>query len=112
MSQGKNPLVVQVAQSFVSAAKKLIISTKIIHIGEPQILAYKGSNTFEEAIKIKGISKMHMMEVHGEKTSLWQNCAFHTNSKPTDIVLNNGEDREIEDESIDASMLPTIPSIR
>ena len=97
MRQVKNHPVVQDAQSFASAAKKLISSTKIILIGELQILAYKDSNPFEVAIEVKGISKMHMMEVDGEKTSLWQNCAFHANSKPAGIVLNKGEDMEVED---------------
>ena len=69
MSQGKNHIIVQDTQSFASAAKKLISSTKIIHIGEPQILAYKESNPFKGAIEVKGISKMHMMGVDEEKTS-------------------------------------------
>ena len=91
---------------FASAAKKLINSTNIIHIVEPQIFAYKDRNPIE-GIEVKEISKMHMMEVDGENTPLWQNCAFHTNSKPVDIVLNKGEDMEIENESIDESTVTT-----
>ena len=102
MSQGKNRLVVQDAQSFASAAKKLIVN-----IGEPQILAYKDSSPFEGAIEVKGVSRIHMMEVDGGKTYLWQNCAFHTNSKPADIVLNKRKDMEVEDESIDESIVTT-----
>ena len=45
-----------------------------------------------------------MMEIDGEKTSFQQNCAFHTNSKPADIVLHKGEVLEVEDESIDQSI--------
>ena len=105
-SQEKNYLSLQDA-SFGSAAKKLISSTKIIHIGQPQIFAYKDSNPFEGTIKVKGISKMHMMEVDGEKTFLWQSCAFHTNSKLVDIVLNKREDIEVKDESIDESIVTT-----
>ena len=44
------------------------------------------------------------MEIDGEKTSLQQNCAFHTNYKPADIVLHKGEVLEVEDESIDQSI--------
>ena len=62
-----------------------------MHIGEEKIVASKDSNTFESAIEVKGTLKMHMIEVDGEKALLWQNCAFHTNSKPADIVLNKGE---------------------
>ena len=75
MSQGKNCLTVQDAESFASAAKKLVSSTKTIHIGESEIVTYKDRNSFEGAIEVKGISKMHVMEV-GEKTSLWKNCAL------------------------------------
>ena len=67
MNQGKNCLIVQDAESFASAAKKLISSTKIIHIGEPEIVTYKDRNPFEGAIKVKGISKMQVMKVDGEK---------------------------------------------
>ena len=80
MSQGKNRLNVQDAESFASAARKLISSTKMIHIGEPEIVSYKDRNPFEGAIEGKGISKMHVMIVHGEKTSLWKNCALKANS--------------------------------
>ena len=80
MSQGKNHLIVQDTESFASAAKKLISSTKIIHIGEPEIVTYKDRNPFEGGIEVKGISKMHVMEVDGEKTSLWKNCALKANS--------------------------------
>ena len=73
MSQRKNRLIVQDTERFASA-KKLISSTKIIHIGEPEIVSYKDRNPFEGAIEVKGISKMHVMEVDGEKTSLWKNC--------------------------------------
>ena len=68
---GKNHLVVQDAQSFASAAKKLISNTRIIHIGDPKTLFYKDSSSFKGAIKIKGMSKMHMMDVDGEKTPFW-----------------------------------------
>ena len=95
MSQGKNRLIVQDAESFASAAKKLISSTKIIHIREPEIVPYKDKNPFEGAVEVKGISKMHVMEVDGEKTSLWKNCALKANSQPADIILNNGESMEI-----------------
>ena len=78
--QGKNRLNVQDAESFASAARKLISSTKIIHNGEPEIVSYKDRNPFEGAIEGKGISKMHVMIVHGEKTSLWKNCALKANS--------------------------------
>ena len=67
---GKNHLVVQDAQSFASAAKTLISNTRIIHIGDPKTLVSHKSS-FKGAIKIKGMSKMHMMDVDGEKTSLW-----------------------------------------
>ena len=95
MSQGKNRLNVQDAESFASAAKKLISSTKIIHIGEPEIVTYKDRNPFQGAIEVKGISKMHIMEVDGEKTSLWKNCALKANFQPADIILDNGESMEI-----------------
>ena len=108
VSQGKNRLVVlQDTQSFVSTAKKLLGSTKIMHIGEQKIVASKDSNPFKSAIEVKGILKMHMIEVDGEKAFLWQNCAFHTNSKPADIVLNKVEDMEVEYESIDESIATT-----
>ena len=68
---GKNHLVVQDAQSFASAAKKLISNTRIIHIWDPKTLVYKDSSFFKGAIKIKGMSKIHMMDVDGEKISLW-----------------------------------------
>ena len=68
---GKNHLVVQDAQSFASAAKALISNTRIIHIGDPKTLVSKDRSFFKGAIKIKGMSKMHMMDVDGEKTSLW-----------------------------------------
>ena len=80
MGQGKDRLIVQDAESFASAAKKVISSTKIIHIGEPEIVTYKDRNPFEGAIEVKEISKMHVMEVDGEKTSLWKNCALKANS--------------------------------
>ena len=80
MGQGKDRLIVQDAESFASTAKKVISSTKIIHIGEPEIVTYKDRNPFEGAIKVKEISKMHVMEVDGEKTSLWKNCALKANS--------------------------------
>ena len=80
---------------FSFCCKKLISSTKIIHTGEPEIVTYKDRNPFEGAIKVKGISKMHAMEVDGEKTSLWKNCALKANSQPADIILNNGESMEI-----------------
>ena len=67
MNQGKNCLIVQDAESFASAAKKLTSSTKIIQIGEPEIVTYKDRNPFEGAIKVKGISKMQVMKVDGEK---------------------------------------------
>ena len=50
---------------------------------------------------------MQMMEVSGGKKSLSQNCAFHTHSKPADIVLNKGEDMEVKDENIDKSIVTT-----
>ena len=95
MCQGKNCLIVQDCESFVAAAKQLICSTKIIHIDEQEILAYKDSNPFEGAIEVRGI----IMKVDGENTSLWRNCALQTNSKP-DIVLNKGADMEIENVTI------------
>ena len=61
LSQGKNRLIVQDAERFALAAKKLISSAKIIHIGEPEIVTYKDSNPFEGAIEVKGISKMHVV---------------------------------------------------
>ena len=42
-----------------------------------------------------------------EKRYLWQNCVFHTNSKPADIVPNKGEDMEVEDGSIGESIVTT-----
>ena len=44
------------------------------------------------------------MEVDGENTSLWQNCALQSNSKPAEIILNKGEDMEVEDETINESI--------
>ena len=35
------------------------------------------------------------MEVDGEKTSLWKNCALKVNSQHADIILNNTESMEI-----------------
>ena len=67
LNQGKNCLIVQDAESFASAAKKLTSSTKIIHIGEPEIVTCKDRKPFQGAIKVKGISKMHVMKVVGEK---------------------------------------------
>ena len=38
---------------------------------------------------------MCLMEVDGEKTSLWKNCALRVNSQHADIILNNTESTEI-----------------
>ena len=94
ISQTKNCLIVQDAESFASTAKKLISSTKTIHNGEPEIVTYKDGNPFESVIEVKGISKMHVKEVDGDKTSLWKTCALKANSQPVDIILNNGENIE------------------
>ena len=95
MSQGKNRLIVQDSESFVSAAKKLISSTKTIYTGEPEIVTYKDRNPFEGAIEVRGTSEMHVMGVDEEKTYLWKNYALQANSQPADIILNNGECMEI-----------------
>ena len=58
-------------------------------------MTYKDRNPFQGAIEVKGISKMHIMEVDGEKTSLWKNCALKANSQLADIIFNNGESMEI-----------------
>ena len=57
LNQGKNCLIVQDAENFASAAKKLTSSTKIIHIGEPKIITYKDRNTLKVLSKLKGSQK-------------------------------------------------------
>ena len=61
-------------------------------------MTYKDRNPFQGVIKVKGISKIHIMEVDGEKTSLWKNCALKANFQPADIILNNGESMGIVEE--------------
>ena len=61
-------------------------------------MTYKDRNPFQGVIEVKGISKIHIMEVDGEKTSLRKNCALKANFQPADIILNNGESMGIVEE--------------
>ena len=70
------------ALSFASTVKKLINSTKIIHIGQPQIFVYEDSNPFEDAIKL----------LHGEKTSLWHNMHCILILNLLTLFFNKGKD--------------------
>ena len=96
MSQGKNRMVVQDAESFADAASKLMTSTKIIHIDEETITSYREKNSFDDAIDVKGISKIHVMEVDGKKSSFWENCAFKAILQPAKIVLNDEKSKTYE----------------
>ena len=86
MSKGKDSLVVQDCESFVQAAKKLLKSTSIIHIDRAAIEIYKESQPFNNVLAVKGIFKMHMIEVSGSETKLWRNCTFQKMALP-DIHL-------------------------
>ena len=70
MSKGKDSLVVQDCESFVQAAKKLLKSTSIIHIDRAAIEIYKESQPFNNVLAVKGIFKMHVIEVSGSETKL------------------------------------------
>ena len=77
MSMGKDSLVVQNCKSFVQAAKKLLKSTSIIHIDRAAIEIYKESQPFNNnVLAVKGIFKMHVIEVFGSETKLCRNCTF------------------------------------
>ena len=76
MNKGKDSLVVQDCEGFVQAAKKLLKSTSIIHIDRAAIEIYKESQPFNNVLAVKGIFKMHMIEVSGSETKLWRNCTF------------------------------------
>ena len=76
MSKGKDSLVVQNCESFVQAAKKLLKSTSIIHIDRAAIETYKESQPFNNVLGVKGIFKMHVIEVSVSETKLCQNCTF------------------------------------
>ena len=104
MSQGKNRILVQDAKSFADAASKLMTSTKIIHIDEEAITDYKENSPFDNAIDVKGITKIHMMEVNGEKLSFWENCAFKSSQQPAKIVLTKNDVGSIASESDEGSM--------
>ena len=82
MSKGKDSLVVQDCESFVQAAKKLLKSTSIIHIDRAAIEIYKESQPFNNVLAVKGIFKMHMIEVSGSETKLWRNCTFQKMALP------------------------------
>ena len=86
MSKGKDSLVVQDCESFVQAAKKLLKSTSIIHIDKAAIEIYKESQPFNKVLAVKGIFKMHVIEVSGSETKLWRNCTFQKMALP-DIHL-------------------------
>ena len=58
------------------AAKTLLKSTSIIHIDRAAIEIYKESQPFNNVLAVKGIFKMHMIEVSGSETKLWRNCTF------------------------------------
>ena len=123
MSQGKNVLIVQDAESFADAAKKVTARTKIIYIGEQEVTAYKQSGPFETAVDVKGISKMHIIEVDGEKSSLWENCAFKAKSQPANIILMNNyilnvtserddnSDETVDNEAADNSNSPALQPV-
>ena len=76
MSKGKDSLVLQNCESFVQAVKKLLKSTSIIHIDRAAIEIYKESQPFNNVLAVKGIFKMHVIEVSGSETKLWRNCTF------------------------------------
>ena len=76
MSKRKDSLVVQDCESFVQAAKKLLKSTSIIHIDRAAIETYKESQPFNNVLGVKGIFKMHVIEVSVSETKLCQNCTF------------------------------------
>ena len=86
MSNGKDSLVVQDYKSFVQAAKKLLKSTSIIHIDRAAIEIYKESQPFNNVLIVKGIFKMHVIEVSDSETKLWRNCTFQKMALP-DIHL-------------------------
>ena len=86
MSKGKDSLVVQDCKSFVQAAKNLLKSTSIIHIDRAAIEIYKESQPFNNVLAVKGIFKMHVIEVSGSETKLWRNCTFQKMALP-DIHL-------------------------
>ena len=86
MSKGKDSLVVQDCESFVQAAKKFLKSTSIIHIDRAAIETYKESQPFNNVLGVKGIFKMHVIEVSVSETKLWHNCTFQKMALP-DIHL-------------------------
>ena len=86
MSKGKDSLVVQDCESFVQAAKKLLKSTNIIHLDRAAIEIYKESQPFNNVLAVKGIFKMHVIEVCGSETKLWRKCTFQKMALP-DIHL-------------------------
>ena len=86
MSKGKDSLVVQDCESFVQAAKKLLKSTSIIHLDRAAIEIYKESQPFNNVLAVKGIFKIHVIEVCGSETKLWRKCTFQKMALP-DIHL-------------------------
>ena len=86
MSKRKDSLVVQDCESFVQAVKKLLKSASIIHIDRGAIEIYKESQPFNNVLAVKGIFKIHVIEVSGSETKLWRKCTFQKMALP-DIHL-------------------------
>ena len=64
----------------------MLKSTSIIHIDRAAIEIYKESQPFNNILAVKGIFKMHVIEVSGSETKLWRNCTFQKMALP-DIHL-------------------------
>ena len=64
----------------------MLKSTSIIHIDRAAIEIYKESQPFNNVLAVKGIFKMHVIEVSGSETKLWRNCTFQNMALP-DIHL-------------------------
>ena len=82
ISKGKDSLVVQDCESFVQTTKKLLKSTSITRIDRAAIEIYKESQPFNNVLAVKGIFKMHVIEVSGSETKLWRNCTFQKMALP------------------------------
>ena len=86
ISKGKDSLVVQDCESFVQVAKKLLKSASKIHIDKAAIEIDKESQPFNKVLAVKGIFKMHVIEVSGSERKLWRNCTLKNMALP-DINL-------------------------
>ena len=73
-------------QKFCSGCEKVVEEYTIIHIDRAAIEIYKESQPFNNVLAVKGIFKMHVIEVSGSETKLWRNCTFQKMALP-DIHL-------------------------